>query len=330
MAKSKINATIYDVAKLANVSLATASRVINGIDKVSEETKKRVLDAIEELNYKPNAIAKELASRKSTDVAIIVPELNYSYISHTVAGLMDAAKKYGYGCLIFTIKSDKKDIYETFEKVLSLRVNGVIVFNDHLGEAELGPLLRFDVPVVLLGTSIKGTSSVTFHYKEAVHNIVEECLNIKHKDVYFLSVEKHGIIEDRILKGIKEAYLEKGLQFNNIIRLPDSYSSSYPILCQHVTKIKKGYYIAARDSIAISALNAAKDNDLNVPEDIEIMAVIGTKYSELSRPRLSSFNINMRNLGIKGMEVLAKLIDDKNQVIIEKLKFEFVKRETTL
>ena len=216
MAKRKMNATIYDVAELANVSLATASRVINGIDKVSEDTKQRVLEAIAELNYKPNTIAKSLASRKTTDVAIIVPEINYSYVAHTVAGLMDSAKKYGYDCLIFTTKGNKKDISETFEKVLSLRVNGVINFNDHLGESELKELLNFDVPVVCLATSIKDVSCVTFHYKDQVRTIVEECLNIKHKDVYFLSVEGHGMIEERILKAVKEAYMEKNIVFENM------------------------------------------------------------------------------------------------------------------
>ena len=73
------NATIYDVAKLASVSLATASRVMNGIDKVAPDTKQRVLNAIKELNYKPNTIAIELASRKTTNIAIIVPELNYTF-----------------------------------------------------------------------------------------------------------------------------------------------------------------------------------------------------------------------------------------------------------
>ena len=74
--------TIYDVAKLASVSLATASRVINGIDKVSPDTKQRVLDAIKQLNYKPNSIAVELASKRNANVAIIVPEINYTYISN--------------------------------------------------------------------------------------------------------------------------------------------------------------------------------------------------------------------------------------------------------
>ena len=78
-------------------------------------TKNKVLEAIKELNYKPNAIAKGLATKKNTNVAIIVPEINYSYISHAVAGLMDCAKKMGYDCLIFTTE-DRKDIDEVLKK----------------------------------------------------------------------------------------------------------------------------------------------------------------------------------------------------------------------
>ena len=134
---AKKNATIYDVAKLACVSLATASRVMNGIDKVAPETKKRVLDAIKQLNYKPSSIAVELASKKNTNVAIVVPELNYTYISHVVAGLMEKAKEYGYDCLIFTTKDAKQDVFKTISKVISARPNGVIIFNDSLSDEEL-------------------------------------------------------------------------------------------------------------------------------------------------------------------------------------------------
>ena len=97
-------ATIYDVAKLANVSLATASRVINQNENVSIETRNKVLAAIKDLNYHPNITAVELASKKNTNVAIIVPEINYTHVSHVVAGLMESAKEYGYDCLIFTTK----------------------------------------------------------------------------------------------------------------------------------------------------------------------------------------------------------------------------------
>ena len=136
--------TIYDVAKLASVSLATASRVINGIDKVSPDTKQRVLNAIKQLNYKPNSIAVELASKRNANVAIIVPEINYTYISNVISGLMEEANEHGYDCLIFTTKGSKKDISNTISKVLSLRVNGVIIFNDSLNEEELEELVHFD------------------------------------------------------------------------------------------------------------------------------------------------------------------------------------------
>ena len=158
MAQEKKQATIYDVAYRAHTSLATASRVINGKDNVAEPTRQKVLKAIKELNYKPNAMAKGLAMQKNTNVAIIVPEINYTFISHVVAGLMDCAKKYGYDCLIFTTEN-RADVNKVLNKVLSLRVNGVIVFNDYLDEKDVGVLTDFEIPTVTIGLDLKTKSS---------------------------------------------------------------------------------------------------------------------------------------------------------------------------
>lgn len=328
MSTQNKKATIYDVARKTQTSLATVSRVINGSDNVSEATKNKVLEAIKELNYKPNAIAKGLATKKNTNVAIIVPEINYSYISHAVAGLMDCAKKMGYDCLIFTTE-DRKDIDEVLNKVLSLRVKGVIVFDDFLDEKDVGMIEDYAIPLVTLGSDLKTKSSVTWHYKDQIKDIVDECLNYKNKEIYFLEVSNGGKVQQRILNGIKETYFQYNKEFLNVIKVPDSYKETYPIMQEHFKKHPSGYYIAYRDSIAIAALNAAMDLKMDVPEDVEIMAVIGTKYSELTRPKLSSFDMNMRQLGFRGMEVLASLIDDNSQIISEKLQFKFQKRGTT-
>lgn len=321
--------TIYDVAKLASVSLATASRVINGIDKVSPDTKQRVLDAIKQLNYKPNSIAVELASKRNANVAIIVPEINYTYISNVISGLMEEANEHGYDCLIFTTKGSKKDISNTISKVLSLRVNGVIIFNDSLTEEELEELVHFDVPVVTLGTDLKTISSVSWHYKTEITNLVSSALQ-RNKEIYFLSVEGSGTIEQRVIKGIKEAFVQNGKEFNNIIELKDSYKETYNKIKEIIPNLPNCLFISTRDSIALAALNAALDLNLSVPSDYEFMAMIGTKYSELSRPKLSSFSIDMETLGKQGMNVLAKLINDNKQIITEKLAFEYVKRGSTL
>ena len=328
MKENKKKATIYDVAYKAHTSLATASRVINGMDNVAEPTRQKVLEAIKELNYKPNALAKGLATKKTTNVAIIVPEINYTYISHVVAGIMDYAKKYGYDCLIFTTET-RDDVENVLDKVLSLRVNGVILFNESLEEKDINILTDFSTPVVSIGVDLKTKSSITWHYKNQIKEIVDECLNIKHKEVYFLKVKNSGKMEQRLLNAVIETYQEHNKEFNNIIQVPDSYKETYPIMRRHFSNHEKGFYIAARDSIAIAALNAAMDLKKDVPEDVEIMAMIGTKYSELTRPKLSSFDIDMRGLGYESMELLTQVIDDDKKVIHKKLPFSFVKRGTT-
>jgi len=326
---AKKNATIYDVAKLACVSLATASRVMNGIDKVAPETKKRVLDAIKQLNYKPSSIAVELASKKNTNVAIVVPELNYTYISHVVAGLMEKAKEYGYDCLIFTTKDAKKDVFKTISKVISARPNGVIIFNDTLSDEELMELIQFDIPTVALGMELNNISSVSWHYKNQIIDLVNDALN-RNKEIYFLKVEGGGRIEERVLKGIKQAYQKRGREFNNLIDVKDSYKTTYEIVSNQIKNIKSGFFVATRDSIAIAALNATLDLNLNVPNDFEFMAMIGTKYSELSRPKLSSFSIDMKELGKTGMTILAELINNNDGIVTKKLLFNYVKRGSTL
>ena len=311
---SKKNATIYDVAKLASVSLATASRVMNGIDKVAPDTKQRVLNAIKELNYKPNTIAIELASRKTTNIAIIVPELNYTYISNVVAGLMEEANNYGYDCLIFTTKGSKDEIKKVMTKVLSTRPNGIVIFNDSLTEDELMDLVQFDIPLVTLGMDLKSISSVSWHYKAQIVDLVNEAL-ARNKEIYFIKVEGGGKIEERILQGIKQAYLENNREFTNIIEVKDSHTKTYN----------------TRDGITLAALNAALDSNLKVPDDFEFMAMIGTKYSELSRPKLSSFSIDMKGLGREGIKVLNELIEHNNgEIITKKLMFNYVKRGSTL
>lgn len=323
------NSTIYDVAKLACVSLATASRVINGIDKVSEDTKQRVLDAIKQLNYKPNKVAVELASKKNTNVAIIVPELNYTYVSHVVSGLIQQAKEFGYDCLIFTTKNSKNDVIKTANKVLSLRPNGIIIFNDTLNEEELSELICFDVPVVSLGAQIDNVSSITWHYKNQIVDLVKEATR-RNKEIYFIKVQDFGKMQERMINAIKQVYEEKNIEFNNIIEVKDSYKAVYEVIKEKLPTMKSGLFIAVRDSIALAALNAALDLNLKVPESFEFMAMIGTKYSELTRPKLSSFNIDMKGLGKEGMKVLDKVIKDDKLIINKKVSFTFEKRGSTI
>ena len=101
------NTTIYDVAGAAKVSLATVSRVMNNPEKVNPETRERVLKVIKELGYRPNAIARGLASRKTTTVGIVMADVSRSSTAQLLGGIIDIAKKYEYSIKVFCIGPDE-------------------------------------------------------------------------------------------------------------------------------------------------------------------------------------------------------------------------------
>ena len=107
--------TIYDAAKEAKVSLATVSRVINGLEIVREDTRTRVNEAIDRLGYKPNAIAQGLALQKTTTIALVVPEASFSYTGQIINGLLDVSKIYKYNIMLHTTSEGIVEIGDVIE-----------------------------------------------------------------------------------------------------------------------------------------------------------------------------------------------------------------------
>ena len=130
------NTTIYDVAGAAKVSLATVSRVMNNPDKVNPETREKVLQVIKELGYRPNAIARGLASRKTTTVGIVISDVSRASTSQLLGGIMDIAKKYDYAIKIFGM-AENEDIKETMRAVVAEQVDGILFLNDALDQEQM-------------------------------------------------------------------------------------------------------------------------------------------------------------------------------------------------
>ena len=104
--------TIYDVAREAGVSMATVSRVVNGNKNVKENTRKKVLDVIDRLDYRPNAVARGLASKKTTTVGVVIPNITSSYFASLAKGIEDIAEMYKYNIVLAS--SDEDDEYSVY------------------------------------------------------------------------------------------------------------------------------------------------------------------------------------------------------------------------
>ena len=140
MENFKDRVTIYEVAKTAKVSLATVSRVINEKGNVTENTRKRVEDAIQKLGYKPSSLAQSLATSKTTNIAIILPAANYVYISNMLSGMIDIGRIYGYRCTVFTCESDD-DSDALIHNIITSRCDGAIVFGNQLAKDDVTKLI---------------------------------------------------------------------------------------------------------------------------------------------------------------------------------------------
>ena len=118
MGYDKSRVTIYEVAKVSGVSLATVSRVINDSDTVKEETKRKVLAVIRKLGYKPSGLAQALATNKTTNIGLIVPSANYVYISNLLNGVSEVCKSKGFTLSLFTTSHSREDATACIEKAI--------------------------------------------------------------------------------------------------------------------------------------------------------------------------------------------------------------------
>lgn len=325
--------TIYDVASEAGVSLATVSRVINGLEIVREETRLRVEAAIDKLGYKPNAIAQGLALQKTTSIALLVPEASFGYTGQIINGLIDVAKIYKYSIVLHTMTEGIVDIKDVVDDIIKSRVDGVIIYNDKLMMDELSELNKYQFPIVIIGNPISDETiaSVYVDIEMAVYELTLKKLALDPNNrVGIIQDKKNAYTTAQMVSGVQRAYKELDIDDNGYIKIPSNYRRSYDYFTDHIQDLHYNFLIANRDSQAISAINAANENGISVPEDLEVVCLIDTKYNSMVRPRLSSFAIPSYDLGAVAMRVLTKMLnnDDVEDKEIE-LSYLYTPREST-
>lgn len=328
--------TIYDVAKEANVSLATVSRVVNGADVVKENTRKKVEDAISKLGYKPNAVAQGLALQKTTTIGMVIKDASLLYTGQIINGVLDAAKIKNYNIMIQTISSSIRDINAAIENIIKSRVDGVIIYYEKINAEEIQELKNYNIPIVFIGNKIKedNIGSVYIDYKKIAYDACTLLLNKGVKDITYLEDRHHNLINSETLEGIKEAFKEKKLKFNGYINIPANLKTSYDTLNEYFKKNTCEAMIVHRDSQAMAAINAAKENNINVPNDMQLLCLLDTKYNLMARPQISSYSVPSYDLGAIAMAIIEKMLNNKidNSTFdtVKELQSFYIPRKSTL
>ena len=321
--------TIYDVAKEAGVSLATVSRVINGSNVVKGGTRERVQAAVDKLGYKPNAIAQGLALQKSTTIGLVVPEASFTYTGQIINGLIDVAKIYNYNIMLHTITAGITDISSVVEDIIKSHVDGVVIYNDKL---KIDELSKYNIPIVMIGNHVNGERlcSVYVDIEKAIYELTSKYLEEGKEKIAILEDRKNPYTCDQMVKGAERAFKQRNKEFNGFLKIPAEDRTSYSFLSKHLKDHSYDLIIANRDSQAMAVINSARENQLDVPNDLEVVCVIDSKYNSVMRPQISSFSIPSYDLGAVSMRVMTKMLqsEEEQEDSIE-LSYLFTPRQST-
>lgn len=310
--------TIYDVAREANVSMATVSRVVNGNQNVKPSTRKKVLEVIERLEYRPNAVARGLASKKTTTVGVIIPDISNSIYAEAARGIEDIATMYNYNIILANSDQNEEKEITLLDTMLGKQVDGIVMMSDAVTDKLHHLMKHAPVPIVLAGSVDESNDvpSVNIDYFQASYEAIQLLISNGHKRIAFLS----GPLAYTINSKYKLAAYKKALQDANIeideqliISEESSYDSgieAWETLC--AIDNPPTAFFAGSDELAIGIIHGAQDHGKNVPDDIEVISFENSKLARMVRPRLTSVAFPLYDIGAVAMRLLTKIMNKEN------------------
>ena len=331
----KQSITIYDVAKKAGVSMATVSRVVNGNPNVKPGTRKKVMEVIGELDYRPNAVARGLASKKTTTVGVIIPDVTNVYFSSLARGIDDVATMYKYNIILANSDGNEEKEIQVFNTLLAKQVDGIIYMGTHLTEKLREQIKRSKTPVVLAGSIDHKNEIVSVHvdYVKAVKEAVNNMLAHGDKRIAFVSGPlSYPINGEYRLKGYKEALDENGIEFDQdlVFETNDSYRAG-ETLWPALSAAHADAAFVADDELATGVLNGAVDAGAQIPAEFEVITGNDSKLTQIVRPKLSSITQPLYDIGAVAMRCLTKMMNKEDEDLDKtvELQYGFIKRGST-
>jgi LacI family transcriptional regulator len=311
--------TQVDVARLAGVSRATVSYVLNDVPdaRVPDETRQRVLDAIEELGYQPDARAQALRSGSTKTIALIIPDLGNPHFCEYATGIEEAARASGYHLLISSTTMNDEYAVAIFKDLARRRFDGLIIASSFILEAEeaqaiLEQIRKRGLPIVEMDENY-GVDSVSADYRDATREVMSYLLSLGHRRIGLVyGVGNHELGQDRLqpyLESLTAANIpvEKDLIVECGPAILDGYQAARRLL---ELEARPTAIITINDLLAMGALRAAADLKLHVPNDLSLVGYDNIPMADFMVPRLTTVTKDAYALGLQAFEMLLTRIQD--------------------
>lgn len=310
--------TIYDVAREAGVSMATVSRVVNNNPNVKPQTRKKVFEAIERLGYRPNAVARGLASKKTTTVGVVIPDISNANFAEVARGIEDIANMYHYNIILCNADKRKEKEIRVINTLLEKQVDGLLFMGGTVTDEHLQAFQTANVPIVLCGTTDEKEQmpAVDIDHERAAFDAVKLLIEQGHRSIGMISGTLHDPNNGYSrYQGYKRALENSSIAFNeDLVRIGNyRYESGVEAMKYFLQLIERPSAIfAATDEMAIGAIHAIQDEGMSVPDDISVISVDNSRMASMVRPLLTTVAQPMYDIGAVSMRLLTKLMNKEN------------------
>ena len=314
-----MNITIEYIARLANVSKATVSRVINNkAEGVGKETRARVQAIIQEYGYKPNLLARGIATSQTKTIGLVIPDITNPFFPAVVKAIEKYANSHGYSVIFCDTDTQSEKEKKSVSTLIASRVDGVILAttldekSDWTWEFD-----KYNIPCVLIDRRLKSQNynvSVFVDNEYAIYIATEFLIRHGNRDIAFLKGPEHLSTTQERLQGYQSALKQYRLPFREALVSSGDYSfeGGYNAMRRLLDEgTAFGAVVSSSDIMAIGALRALREAGLRIPEDVEITGFDNIEISGMVDPPLTTMEQPIYELGKKAAEALIQLIDGR-------------------
>ena len=325
--------TIKQVADRAGVSIATVSRFLTGAAPVSGDAGKRIRAAVEELQYVPHEGARSLIRRRSGAVGVLLPDLHGEFFSELIRGIDRAARAHGLHLIVSSSNTDRRDFAASVAATRG-RVDGLIVDLPDAPNETLRRSVPDTVPVVLIGAAEGAYDSLVVDNYGGARAMTEHLIEQGRRRIAFVAGPPRNFDSAERLRGHRDALAAAGIRHEPSLVLPGDFGEeSGFVAAQKALEMKNrpDAIFAGNDSMAIGALAALQDADVEIPREIAVGGFDDIRLARYIAPSLTTVRVSIDALGQRAMERLCGLLGGTQDRVRrrETLPTELVIRRST-
>lgn len=332
-----MSVTIEFIARMANVSKATVSRVINNkVEGVGKETRARVQKLIDEYGYHPNLLARGIATSKTKIIGLVIPDIMNPFFPAVVKAIEEYASVNGYTVILCNTDSSPEKERRCISALIANRVDGVILASalDEKNQIQQD-FKKYSIPYVLIDRRMKNDrcAGVFVDNEYAFYTAADFLIKHGNRKIAFIKGPTNISTTRERLEGYRSALKQYKIPFDpNLVAQGDfTYNSGYNAiidLCDRGTQFSA--VLASNDMMAIGALNALQTRGYKIPDEIEVIGFDNIEISKMVNPPLTTMEQPIYELGGKAAQALIKAIEGHSQAEANiRLEARLVIRETT-